>query len=70
MKIEQIAARIEALPEASRRTLFDFLDRLAEKADQFPQAKHIFKFDWEGGFAEAFPEMTSVDLQHQANAWR
>lgn len=70
MKTEQVVARIEALPEASRRALLQLLEQLAEAADQLSEAKHVFKFDWEGGFAEAFPDLTAVDLQHQANAWR
>jgi hypothetical protein len=72
MKAEQVLARIEGLPEESRQALLHLLDCLAEKADASPQAgqKYFFKFDWEGGLADAFPGLTSVELQHQANEWR
>jgi hypothetical protein len=72
MKADQVLARIEALPEESRRVLLALLDQLAEKADPAspPARKHVFKFDWEGGLADAFPGLSAVELQHQANEWR
>ena len=72
MKSELVLARIEALPEESRQLLLALVDLLAEKADASPRPgpKHQFKFDWEGGLAEAFAGTTAVDLQHRANEWR
>lgn len=29
-----------------------------------------FKFDWEGGLADVYGDMTSVELQHKAMEWR
>jgi hypothetical protein len=72
MNSELVLARIEALPEESRRLLLALVDLLAQKADAAPrpQQKHVFKFDWEGDLADAFPGTTSVALQHRANEWR
>ena len=72
MNSEILAARIAALPEESRQVLLALVDLLAEKADAAPQPepRHVFKFDWEGGLAGAFPGATSVELQHRVNEWR
>lgn len=72
MNSELVLARIEALPEESRQLLLTLVDLLADKADAAPrpEQKHMFKFDWEGGLADAFVGTTSVDLQHRANEWR
>ena len=72
MNSELVLARIEALPEESRRLLLALVDPLTEKADAVPRLEdgHIFKFNWEGGLAEAFPGTSSVELQHRANEWR
>ena len=72
MNSEIILARIEALPEPSRQLLLALVELLAEKADAAPrpEQKHAFKFDWEGGLADAFAGTTSVELQHRVNEWR
>ncbi|MGO9203111.1 MAG: DUF2281 domain-containing protein [Limisphaerales bacterium] len=72
MNSELVLARIEALPEESRQLLLALVDLLAEKADAAPRPdqKHVFKFDWEAGLADAFAGTTSVELQHRANEWR
>ena len=33
-------------------------------------ATSTFKFDWAGGLKKAFPDVSSVDLQHQSLQWR
>jgi hypothetical protein len=72
MNSELVLARIAALPEESRQLLLSLVDLLTEKADATPppEQKHVFKFDWEGGLADAFAGTTSVELQHRANEWR
>jgi hypothetical protein len=72
MNSELLLARIEALPEESRRLVLVLLDLLAEKADAAPllEQKHVFKFDWEVGLADAFARITSFELQHRANERR
>jgi hypothetical protein len=72
MSSEQLVTRIDALPEDARRSLLAFLDFLTERSGQpTPQgASRVFKFDWEGGLADAFPGATAVELQHRANEWR
>ncbi len=72
MNTENVLAKIEARPTESQRKLLSFLDRLTQNAKSKPRkaAKHIFKFNWEGGLAGAFGHMTSVKLQHNANEWR
>jgi hypothetical protein len=72
MSSEVVLARIEALPEESRQLLLALVDLLAAKADAAsrPGQKHVFRFDWEGGLADAFAGATSVELQHRANGWR
>ena len=72
MSKELIWAKIETLPEESRKQLLAFLDFLAERARQLPQPEKPpgFKFGWAGGLADAYPGMTSFELQHKASEWR
>lgn len=72
MNSEYVIARIEALPEQSRKVLLALLDFLTERSDAIPSEsqKHAFKFDWEGGLSDAFSGTTAVELQHKANEWR
>jgi hypothetical protein len=72
MNSDLLLARIEALPEESRQLLLALVDLLAQKAGATPSPErtHVFKFDWEGGLADAFAGTTSVELQHRANEWR
>jgi hypothetical protein len=72
MNSELVLARIEALPEESRQLLLALVDLLGEKTGDGPRPKqqHVFKFDWEGGLADAFAGASSVELQHRSNEWR
>jgi hypothetical protein len=72
MSREAIVAKIESLPEESRKQLLAFLNFLAEQSDQLAQSTKPpgFKFNWAGGLVELGKEFTAVELQHKANEWR
>ncbi len=72
MSREAIIAKIESLPEQSRKQLMAFLNLLAEQSDQLAQPAKPpgFKFNWAGGLADLGKEFTAVELQHKANVWR
>jgi len=72
MSRDAIIAKIESLPEESRKQLLAFLNFLAEQSGQLtPSTKSPgFKFNWAGGMADLRKEFTAVELQHQANEWR
>jgi hypothetical protein len=68
MSREAILAKIESLPEESRKQLVAFLNFLTE----LPSSTNPpgFKFNWAGGLADFGKEFTAVELQHKANEWR
>jgi hypothetical protein len=69
---EAIIAKIESLPEGSRKQLLAFLAFLTEHSADVPQMIQPpgFKFNWAGGLGELGKNFTAVELQHQASAWR
>ena len=72
MSREAIIAKIESLPEQSRKQLLAFLNFLAEQTGQLAQSAQPpgFKFNWARGFADLGKEFTAVELQHKASEWR
>jgi len=72
MSSDLLAARIEDLPEDSRKVVLALLEVLAKKPTVAPRSepRHEFKFDWEGALSDSFTGATSVELQHRANSWR
>jgi hypothetical protein len=72
MSRDAIIAKIDSLPEESRKQLLAFLDFLAGQSGQLAQfAKPPgFKFTWAAGMADLGKEFTAVELQHKANDWR
>ena len=72
MSREAIIARIESLPEESRKQLLAFLNFLAGQSGSLMQSTQPpgFKFDWAGGLADLGREFTAVELQHKTNEWR
>lgn len=72
MSREAIIAKIELLPEESRKQLVAFLNFLTEQSGSMTQSSKPpgFNFNWAGGFADLGKEFTAVELQHKANEWR
>jgi hypothetical protein len=72
MSRDAIIAKIESLPEESRKQLLAFLNFLAEQSGQLTQSTKPpgFKFNWAGGLADLGQEFTAVELQHKASEWR
>jgi hypothetical protein len=72
MSRDAIIAKIESLPEDSRKQLLAFLDFLAGQSGQLTQSAKPpgFKFTWAGGMADLGKEFTAVELQHKASDWR
>ena len=72
MSREAIIAKIESLPEESRKQLVAFLNFLAEHSGELALSTKPpgFKFNWAGGMADLGKEFTAVELQHKANEWR
>ena len=71
MSTEILVARFQALPPAAQRQVEALVEALAatQTKSQSPGRKR-FQFDWAGGLEDLKGEFTSVELQHQINAWR
>ena len=70
MKIHEIEAKIDKLPEHVIPEINDFIDFLLVKYGDKKIKKNKFKFDWEGGLSNLKDKYTSVELQHKALEWR
>jgi len=70
MKIHEIEAKIDKLPEHVIPEINDFIDFLLVKYGDKKIKKSKFKFDWEGGLSNLKDKYTSVELQHKALEWR
>jgi hypothetical protein len=70
MKLHDIEAKIDKLPEHVIPEVNDFLDFLLVKYGDKKSTKRKFKFDWEGGLSGLKNKYTSVELQHKALEWR
>jgi hypothetical protein len=67
---EEIAVKLQKLPENAKREVIDYLDFLLSKYQTKEVERRNFRFGWEGGLAELRGEFNSVDLQHKASEWR
>ena len=70
MHEEEIAVKLQKLPENAKREVIDYLDFLLSKYQTKEVERKNFGFGWEGGLAELRGEFNSVDLQHKASEWR
>ena len=70
MKLQDIEAKIDKLPDHVIPEVNDFLDFLLVKYSDKKSTKRKFKFDWEGGLSGLKIKYTSVELQHKALEWR
>lgn len=72
MKISTLLTEIEYLPQPVQRQIMDYIGYLINKYrdDTKKEKKETFKFNWEGGLKNKFPNTTSVELQHLANKLR
>ena len=70
MRLQDIEAKIDKLPDHVIPEVTDFLDFLLVKYGDKKIAKRKFKFDWEGGLSGLKNKYTSVELQHKALEWR
>lgn len=70
MKLQDIEAKIDKLPDHVIPEVNDFLDFLLAKYSIKKNTKRKFKFDWEGGLSGLKNKYTSVELQHKALEWR
>jgi hypothetical protein len=70
MKLQDIEAKIDKLPDHLIPEVNDFLDFLLVKYSDKKHTKRKFKFDWEGGLSGLKNKYTSVELQHKALEWR
>jgi hypothetical protein len=70
MKLQEIEAKIDKLPDHVIPEVNDFLDSLLVKYSDKKLKKRKFKFDWEGGLSGLKDKYTSVKLQHKALEWR
>ena len=66
-----ILNKFQSLPIKAQQELVDFLEFLSSKYKRQNKSsnKNKFSFNWEGGLSE-LNNISSVDLQHQANQWR
>jgi hypothetical protein len=67
---EEIAVKLQKLPENAKREVIDYLDFLLSKYQTKEVERRNFRFGWEGGLAELRGKFNSVDLQHKASEWR
>ncbi len=67
---EEIAVRLQALPEALKREVLDYADFLLSKQKKEKAKKEKFNFSWEGGMSDIGSDVSSVELQHRALEWR
>lgn len=70
MRLQDIEAKIDKLPDHVIPEVNDFLDFLLAKYSVKKTTKRKFKFDWEGGLSGLKNKYTSVELQHKALEWR
>lgn len=61
--MDDLAAKIEALPPELRREVEDFVDFLQSRSAR--RKKGEMKLDWRGGLADLKDNYTSVELQHE-----
>jgi hypothetical protein len=67
---DEIAVKMQALPDSLKQEALDFIDFLLSKKLRKKANKEKFKFDWEGGLADIGNEMSSVELSHRSMEWR
>jgi len=69
MKNQAIEAKLDELPENSKREVLDYIEFMLHKYGKKTK-RGKFRFDWEGGLSDLKEEYTSVELQHKALEWR
>lgn len=67
---QKIEFMVQRLPFYLKKEVLNYIEFLSNKYRTNAAAKKKFKFDWEGGLADAKDKMTSVQLQHKAMDWR
>ena len=60
--------KIRALPPELQKEVGDFIEFLLSKRRQRPRRKP--EFVWAGALKDLASHYTSVELQHEASAWR
>jgi len=73
MNATSLSQSFDILPPYAQREVIDFIEFLTVKyAKSMPEKtkEEPFSFSWEGKLAHQKENFTSVELQHQAGAWR
>lgn len=68
-EIDEVKAKIDALPKDLKKEVLNYIDFLLQKRVHSKNQGN-FSFDWEGSLSELREEFTSVELQHKASKWR
>ena len=72
MRLRTVLTEIEYLPQPVQKQVMDYIEYLVNKYSDKTKKdkKETFKFNWEGGLKNKYPNTTSVELQHLANKLR
>ncbi len=66
--MEDLIARIEALPPDLQQEVADFVSFLLERIA--PKKQGTLKMDWCGALSDFRDQYTAVELQHKITEWR
>lgn len=66
--MQDLIAKIEALPPNLQQEVADFVSFLLER--KAPKKKGTLKMDWRGALSDFRDQYTAVELQHKATEWR